>query len=87
MPKLERRKMTVCEVVEMRNLADAVVYPCPRTASTQCSDCGGELCQSHAETCGGCHAIFCPSCLTFHQEHPKPASAADHGERRERKRA
>ena len=47
-----------CEVVEMRNSADAVGYPCSKTASTQCSDCGSELCESHAETCGGCHAIF-----------------------------
>src|SRR3989442_6707744 len=68
--------MSHCEVVEMRNSADAVGYLCSRTASTQCSDCGSELCEAHAETCGGCHAVFCPSCLTFHQEqHPKPASA------------
>ena len=52
-----------CEVGEIRNSADAVGYPCSRTSSTQCSDCGSELCESHAETCGGCHAIFCPSCF------------------------
>src|SRR2546428_13327351 len=65
-----------CEVVEMRNSADAVGYLCSRTASTQCSDCGSELCESHAETCGGCRSIFCPSCLSLHQSlHPKRASA------------
>ncbi len=40
-----------CEVVEMRNSADAVGVACLKTASTQCSDCGSELCESHAETC------------------------------------
>src|SRR5438552_17170272 len=39
-----------CEVGEMRNSTDAVGYLCSRTASTQCSDCGSELCESHAET-------------------------------------
>jgi len=72
------------EVVEMRNSADTVGYLCSRTASTQCSDCGAELCESHTETCSGCRSIFCPSCLLFHRaQHSKPA----HAERRERKRA
>jgi len=76
-----------CEVVEVRNLADAVGYSCSRTASTQCSDCGIELCEPHAETCGTCRTIFCPSCSYFHQaQHSKPVSA-DHGRDRERKRA
>src|SRR5438093_3653050 len=48
-----------CEVVEMRNSADVVGYSCSRTANTQCSDCGSELCESHAETCGMCRAVFC----------------------------
>src|SRR5437868_12458873 len=78
--------MTHCEVVEIRNSADADGFPCSRTASTQCFDCGSELCESHTETCGICNGIFCPSCLSFHSvQHSKPASA-DHGERRERKR-
>src|SRR5207247_5847312 len=65
-----------CEVVEIRNSADAVGYSCSRTANTQCSDCGSELCESHAETCGMCRAVFCPACLSLHQEqHPKTASA------------
>ena len=73
-----------CEVVEIRNSADVVGYLCSRTASTQCSDCGSELCESHAETCGGCLSVFCPPCFLFHRaQHSKPA----HGERRERKRA
>src|SRR5207237_6589886 len=78
--------MTHCEVVEIRNSADADGFPCSRTASTQCFDCGSELCESHTETCGICNGIFCPSCLTFHQEHPKPA-LADHGVRESRVRA
>src|SRR5437879_1477845 len=73
-----------CEVVEMQNSADTVGYPCSRTANTQCSDCGSELCESHAESCSACRSVFCPSCFLFHKaQHSKPA----HGERRERKRA
>ncbi len=76
-----------CEIIEVRNSADELGFPCSRTASKECSDCGIQLCEDHVETCSGCHAIFCPSCLTFHQtEHPKPASA-DRGQDRERKRA
>ncbi len=30
---------------------------------------------AHTETCGICHSIFCPSCLSFHSaQHPKAAS-------------
>jgi hypothetical protein len=36
-----------CEVIEMRNSADAVSYACSRAASTQCFDCGADLCESH----------------------------------------
>src|SRR5438093_7889673 len=50
--------MTHCEVVEIRNSADADGFPCSRTASTQCFDCGSELCESHAETCGICTHIL-----------------------------
>src|SRR2546428_262854 len=76
-----------CKVVEGRNAAEGVVFACLRTASKQCFDCGSSLCESHTETCGICNGIFCPSCLSLHSvQHPKAASA-DHGERRERKRA
>jgi hypothetical protein len=37
----------------VRNSADAFGLACLRTASKQCSDCGAELCESHAETCRG----------------------------------
>jgi hypothetical protein len=47
-----------------------------KNSSKQCSDCGIELCERHAETCEMCHDIFCPSSMYFHQkEHPKPARA------------
>ena len=76
-----------CEIIEVRNSADELGFPCSRTASKECSDCGSSLCKSHTETCGICNGVFCPSCLSFHSvQHSKPASA-DHGERRERKRA
>jgi predicted sulfurtransferase len=78
--------MSQCEVVEVRNSADAVGLACLKTTSKQCSDCGAELCESHAETCGMCSAVFCPPCLTFHQQHPKVASA-DRGTSRERRTA
>jgi hypothetical protein len=67
--------MNLCGVVEVTDSADAVGSLCPRTA-----DCGAELCDEHAETCGMCRAIFCPSCLSLHlADHPKPAPA-EHGQ-------
>jgi predicted sulfurtransferase len=75
------------ELVEVGNSADAVGLACLRTASKQCSDCGAELCEFHAETCAMCRAVFCPPCLSFHQDqHPKAASA-DREQPRERKSA
>jgi hypothetical protein len=72
--------MTQCEVIEVRNLSDADGIPCSKTVSKECSDCGIELCDSHADICGICHEIFCPSCMYFHQsEHPKPATAEHAG--------
>ena len=68
----------------MQNSADGVGLACLKTANTQCSDCGSELCESHAETCAGCHAIFLPV-LPFLTS--SAALEASHGERRERKRA
>ena len=69
-----------CEVVEVGDLADADGFPCRRTASKECFDCGTELCSDHAEQCGVCRAIFCPTCLSFHQaEHAKTASG-EHGQ-------
>ena len=50
-----------CQVVEVRNSADAGGLAYLRTASKQCSDCGAELCESHGETCGMCRAVFCPA--------------------------
>src|SRR5437667_7434387 len=78
--------MSGCEVVEVRNSADPVGLACLKTASKECSDCGSELCEFHAETCAMCRAVFCPTCLSLHQEHPKPASA-DREQQRERKSA
>jgi len=76
-----------CEVVEVRSSADAVGLACLRTASKQCSDCGAELCEFHVETCDMCRAVFCPACVSLHQEqHPKAASA-DREQHRERKSA
>src|SRR5438128_1481815 len=54
-----------CEIVEIRDSADAVGYSGPRTANAECSDCGSELCESHTETCGICHSIFCPATLVL----------------------
>src|SRR5206468_7864010 len=75
-----------CEVGEIRNSADAVGYPCSRTASKECSDCGIQLCEDHVETCSGCHAIFCP-CFFFRSAQHSKAASADHGQVRERKTA
>jgi len=75
--------MNLCVVVEVRNSADADGFPCRRTASKECFDCGTELCDEHAEMCAKCHAIFCPACLSLHiANHPKPAAAERRRERR-----
>jgi hypothetical protein len=76
--------MTHCEVIEVRNLADADGIPCPKTASKQCSDCGIELCDYTLKPVSCAVMCFAPSCVYFHQrEHPKAAR----GERRARKSA
>src|SRR5437879_1161782 len=54
-----------CEVVELRNSADVVGYPCPGAASKECSDCGIRLCEDHAETCGTCRSIFCRPVVSY----------------------
>ena len=51
-----------CEVIEMRNSADAVGYPCSRAACKGCSDCGIGLCEDQAESCGTSLSIFSPPC-------------------------
>jgi hypothetical protein len=51
-------KITLCGVVEVRGLADADGFPCRRTASNECFDCGVELCSDHAEQCGMCRDVF-----------------------------
>src|SRR5438445_12650964 len=52
-----------CEIVEIRDSADELGFPCPRTASKECSDCGSSLCESHTETCGICKRHILPALL------------------------
>src|SRR5438105_15840354 len=67
--------MGVCEVIEIRNSADAVGYSCPGAASKECSDCGIQVREDHAEPCGTCFSIFCPPCRFLHRaQHSKPES-------------
>jgi predicted sulfurtransferase len=78
--------MNNCEVVE-GSVADVVAYPCAKASSEECSDCGIAVCAAHAETCDICNHVFCPSCLSFHNEaHPMPVGA-EHRQKRERKTA
>src|SRR5215472_8925083 len=41
--------MNICEVVEVRNLADAVGFACSNSANERCSDCDMEICDAHAD--------------------------------------
>jgi hypothetical protein len=41
----------------LRNSGDEVGYPCSRTSSTQCSDCGSESCAPPTETCCICRRV------------------------------
>ena len=77
--------MTRCEVVEVRNLADAVLFACSNPAVGHCSDCGMEICDSHTESCGTCHAVFCPACLSLHLH--RKAASVDQRMGRDRKTA
>jgi hypothetical protein len=57
--------MSGCEIVEVRNLADAVGLACSRTATERCSSCGAELCESHTETCDMCRGGILPGVLVL----------------------
>src|SRR5215472_12455181 len=64
------------EIVEVRNVEDALGDPCSKEARQTCIDCGCGLCSSHARSCDVCRAVFCPVCLLFHlKQHPKLVSA------------
>ena len=64
-----------CEVVEARHVEDSNGYPCERTATQECDDCGAAICDLHAELCALCRRVFCGSCLFQHMKEPyaKPA--------------
>jgi len=65
----------VCEIVEVRNLADALGDPCRKQANGRCADCGLAICSTHTETCNICSRTFCHACLGFHKAvHPKSAA-------------
>ena len=71
--------MSSCEIVEVRSLEDALGIPCARYAVSTCTDCGTNLCLSHAETCDICRKVFCGACLGFHLDgHAKPAKKHVH---------
>jgi hypothetical protein len=67
--------MGYCGVVEVRSLEDALGATCGRQPKATCSDCGVPVCSFHAERCQICRETFCPSCLSFHSVHAKPAGA------------
>jgi hypothetical protein len=78
--------MSLCEIVKVRNVADAVGYPCTKASSHQCWGCGIAICEAHSETCSSCRQLFCTFCLSLHQTmHPKRAIA--HSRNQERKTA
>lgn len=67
--------MRSCEIVEFRNVEDALGGPCSKEARQTCIDCGCGLCSTHARPCDLCRAVFCPVCLLFHlKQHPKLVS-------------
>lgn len=77
--------MSYCGVEEVRSLEDALGATCGRSGTTRCTDCGIWLCSAHAGQCNLCREIFCPSCVSFHEnEHAKPAAAGRVGEHRRR---
>ena len=76
-----------CEIVLVQGTHDADGFPCGRTASETCSDCGSELCDLHTEDCDLCGQVFCSMCLGLHQQQTeskpnKPAYSPDRMQRR-----
>jgi hypothetical protein len=57
-----------CEVIEPAHVVDVQGYPCGNAASGECSDCGSQVCATHAERCALCGELFCSTCLTFHEK-------------------
>jgi hypothetical protein len=55
-----------CEIIEVAHSEDATGYPYGKVASARCKDCGIPICDVHGETCAACDAVFCGTCLAFH---------------------
>jgi len=66
--------MNRCEIIEIRNSADAVGYLCSRTASTQCSDRGSNLCESHTRKHAASVTAYSvlPACPSIQRSTRKP---------------
>jgi hypothetical protein len=79
--------MKYCQVVGVRNLADAVGVHCTHKAIDLCFDCGIHVCESHAESCHICQETFCASCLTFNQRGRLSLAKPVRNKHRERKTA
>ena len=73
-----------CEIIEVAHIEDATGYPCGQEASARCRDCGTPICDAHGETCAACDAVFCATCLAFHnrEEHQKKPAGAPEPRRR-----
>ena len=79
--------MTTCDVLQAGSGDDRGEY-CSQRATAQCSDCGMNVCESHAEVCEACGETFCLSCLAFHQsEHRKPTRTEQDAESPKKKTA
>ena len=53
-------------IIAVAHSEDATGYPCGKDASARCKDCGTPICDVHGETCSACDAVFCATCLAFH---------------------
>lgn len=80
-------KNTTCEIVLVRGSQDENGYPCGRTSTGACSDCGGELCDLHAESCELCGQAFCAMCLWLHEKETPKTKPAQYSEREGIKRS
>jgi hypothetical protein len=73
-----------CEIIEVAHSEDATGYPCGKDASARCKDCGTPICDVHGETCAACDAVFCATCLAFHnrEQHQKKPRGLPERQRR-----
>src|SRR5215831_17808589 len=67
-PAVKIAERMQCGIVEITDVGRGRVYPCSKTASGQCANCGIPVCTAHSDMCNLCNELFCATCLSFHRK-------------------